>query len=58
MAPIPGTRRVKYLEENLDALDIEFTKEELAGIPEAFPPGAAVGNRYPEAGMQILDAEE
>ncbi len=58
MAPIPGTRRVKYLEENLDALDIEFTEEELAAITEAFPHGAALGDRYPEAGMQILDAEE
>ncbi|MGI8747279.1 MAG: aldo/keto reductase, partial [Deinococcus sp.] len=45
-APIPGTKRVKYLRENLGALDVTFTPEELARIDEVAPVGVAVGERY------------
>ena len=46
--PIPGTKRVKHLETNAAALDIEFTDEELERLDEAAPPGVAVGDRYPD----------
>ena len=45
-APIPGTKRVKYLQENLDTLAVTFTPEELAQIDRAAPKGVAVGERY------------
>ena len=45
-APIPGTKRVKYLQENLGALNVSFTPEELARIDQVAPVGVAVGERY------------
>ena len=45
-APIPGTKRVKYLQENLAALDVRFTPEELAQIDRVAPVGVAAGERY------------
>ena len=54
--PIPGTKRVKYLEENVDALQVKFTKEELTEIDAIAPKGAAAGTRYPEASMKVLNA--
>jgi aryl-alcohol dehydrogenase-like predicted oxidoreductase len=53
--PIPGTKRVKYLEENLSALNVQLTKEERLSIDEIFPLGAAAGTRYPEPGLRALD---
>ena len=50
--PIPGTKRRSYLEENVEALSISLTMEDLARINEAMPPGAAAGSRYPEAQMK------
>src|SRR5262245_2225341 len=46
IVPIPGTRRRKYLEENLGALDVELDAEDLARIDRALPKGAASGARY------------
>jgi aryl-alcohol dehydrogenase-like predicted oxidoreductase len=46
--PIPGTTKASHLEQNLKALEIELTSEDLARIDEAFPPGAAHGERYPD----------
>ncbi|CAM3745522.1 aldo/keto reductase [Deinococcus saxicola] len=46
IVPIPGTKRVKYLEENLGALDVTLTPDDLARIDAAFPPGVATGGRY------------
>jgi aryl-alcohol dehydrogenase-like predicted oxidoreductase len=46
VVPIPGTKRRKYLEENLGALDVRLTREDLAGIEAAFPRGAVSGARY------------
>jgi aryl-alcohol dehydrogenase-like predicted oxidoreductase len=54
IAPIPGTKRRRYLEENLGALDVTLTPEDLARIDRIIPPGAAAGTRYPEAAMQML----
>jgi aryl-alcohol dehydrogenase-like predicted oxidoreductase len=51
IVPIPGTKRRKYLEENLNALDVELTESELRRIDELFPSGAAAGMRYPEQMM-------
>src|SRR5712671_3896903 len=47
MVPIPGTKRMKYLEENMGAVKVAFTRQELAEIDGLFPVGAAVGTRYP-----------
>ncbi len=44
--PIPGTKRVSYLEENLGALSIALTPDELEEIDAVFPIGAAAGSRY------------
>lgn len=51
LVPIPGTKRIKYLEENLGALDIVLTIDDLATIDSIFPPDAASGSRYPAATM-------
>ena len=49
IVPIPGTKRVSYLEENAGAAEISLTTEELGRLSHAFPPGAAAGDRYPPA---------
>ena len=46
IVPIPGTKRVRYLEENALATDIELSDEEVAGLHAAFPVGATSGTRY------------
>jgi aryl-alcohol dehydrogenase-like predicted oxidoreductase len=46
VAPIPGTKRITYLEENAAAVDIELTEEQLRALDETFPPGVAAGERY------------
>jgi aryl-alcohol dehydrogenase-like predicted oxidoreductase len=51
LVPIPGTKRRKYLEENVGALDVTLTAEDLRRIDEVAPKGAAAGLRYPEAMM-------
>ena len=48
VVPIPGTKRVAYLEENAAAADIELTDEDLRRLDEAAPVGAAQGDRYPD----------
>jgi len=53
--PIPGTKRVGRLEENVRALDLSLTPEELSRIDAAFPAGAASGTRYPEQAMKALN---
>jgi aryl-alcohol dehydrogenase-like predicted oxidoreductase len=50
--PIPGTKRRQYLEENLGALEIRLSANDLARISEAMPPGSASGTRYPEPQMK------
>jgi aryl-alcohol dehydrogenase-like predicted oxidoreductase len=51
LVPIPGTKRIHYLEENLAALDVVLTADDLAKIDAIFPPEAAAGSRYPAAMM-------
>lgn len=53
--PIPGTKRIHYLEQNIGALDISFDADELAEIDHALGRGAAQGLRYPEATMQMVN---
>lgn len=52
LVPIPGTKRRKYLEENVLAPNISLSSEELLLIEEVAPKGVAAGLRYPEAGMK------
>lgn len=52
IVPIPGTKRIKYLDENLGAVDVELTVDDLNRINEIAPQGVAAGTRYPEAGMK------
>lgn len=52
IVPIPGTKRTPYLEENIGALSISLTEQDLARINEVAPKGVAAGERYPEAGMR------
>lgn len=46
--PIPGTKRMQYLEENIGAMDVQLTPQELGEIDNMAPKGVAAGNRYPE----------
>jgi aryl-alcohol dehydrogenase-like predicted oxidoreductase len=55
MVPIPGTKRRSYLLENLASLEVHLTPEELNWLAEKIPIGAAVGERYTEGGMRLLD---
>jgi len=55
IVPIPGTKRRKYLEENVGALNVRLTPQDLQRIEEAFPAGAASGKRYPEHMMQLVN---
>jgi aryl-alcohol dehydrogenase-like predicted oxidoreductase len=54
-APIPGTKRRKYLEENAAAAAIDLSEMDLARIDEAAPKGSAVGMRYAEGGMRFVN---
>ncbi|WP_024277272.1 aldo/keto reductase [Xanthobacter sp. 126] len=53
--PIPGTRRQKYLEENVAATRIRLSLEEVATLDALFAPEAVAGTRYPEAAMAMLN---
>jgi aryl-alcohol dehydrogenase-like predicted oxidoreductase len=55
IVPIPGTKRRKYLEENVGAIDIKLTAEDLRRMDEGFPQGVAAGLRYPEAMMKAVN---
>ena len=55
IVPIPGTKRVKYLDENLGAVDVRLTPEELAQIDAILPVGAASGDRYHAQAMKAID---
>jgi aryl-alcohol dehydrogenase-like predicted oxidoreductase len=52
LLPIPGTKSLDRLKENLGAMDIALTQQELDAIAEVIPVGAAAGTRYPEGGMK------
>ncbi len=53
--PIPGTRRLKYLEENVAATRIRLSPEEVATLDALFAPEAVAGTRYPEPAMAMLN---
>ena len=55
IVPIPGTKRRRYLEENIRSLEIELTPADLEQIEEVAPKGAAAGDRYHEAGMKTIN---
>ncbi len=53
--PIPGTKKLRYLEENVAAAAIVLSEDELAAIDQALPAGAAIGERYAPDGMRTLN---
>jgi len=55
IVPIPGTKRRKYLQENIGAVDVSLTNDDLARIEEVAPKDAFSGSRYPEAMMRLLN---
>jgi aryl-alcohol dehydrogenase-like predicted oxidoreductase len=55
IVPIPGTKRRKYLEENVAAVDLKLSQEDLARIDEVFPPDVAAGKRYPDHMMATVN---
>ncbi|MCB2379500.1 aldo/keto reductase [Hymenobacter sp. BT635] len=55
IVPIPGTKRISYLEENLGALQVQLSRQELEQINEIAPQGAAAGLRYPEQMMRSVN---
>jgi aryl-alcohol dehydrogenase-like predicted oxidoreductase len=55
IVPIPGTKRRKYLEDNVAALEVQLSAEDVRRIDEIFPAGAAAGLRYPEPMMQRVN---
>jgi len=55
IVPIPGTKRVRYLDENIGALDVKLTDEDLKRLDEILPPGAAAGERYHAQGMATVN---
>jgi aryl-alcohol dehydrogenase-like predicted oxidoreductase len=56
VVPIPGTKRVRWLEENASAADVELTPDDLRRLDEAFPPGATAGDRYPDMTRVNIEA--
>jgi aryl-alcohol dehydrogenase-like predicted oxidoreductase len=55
IVPIPGTKKLRYLEENVGAAEVELTAADLKRIGETVPQGVAAGPRYPEAAMQHVN---
>ncbi len=55
IVPIPGTKHRRYLEENLRAVDVELSPEDMQEIDEVAPVGVAAGERYPEASMRTVN---
>ncbi len=55
IVPIPGTKRRRWLDENIGALEVRLSSEDLERIERAFPRGAAAGDRYHAAGMQTIN---
>ncbi|MDQ2890723.1 MAG: aldo/keto reductase [Gemmatimonadota bacterium] len=55
IVPIPGTKRVEYLEENVRATDVTLTPEEMSRIDAIAPVGVAAGNRYPDSSLHTVN---
>ena len=56
VVPIPGTKRVKYLEQNAAAAEIELTADDLSRLDDAFPNGSTAGDRYPDMTRVNIEA--
>jgi aryl-alcohol dehydrogenase-like predicted oxidoreductase len=56
IVPIPGTKHKQYLEDNVGAINVKLTAEDLSRLEEVFPHGAAAGTRYPEQMMHLVNA--
>jgi aryl-alcohol dehydrogenase-like predicted oxidoreductase len=54
IVPIPGTKRRKYLEENVGSLEVRLTRQDVDHINEVMPMGVTSGTRYPESVMHTL----
>lgn len=55
IVPIPGTKHARYLDDNIGALELKLTAEDLKRLDEILPPGAAAGQRYHERGMATVN---
>src|SRR3954447_9591933 len=55
IVPIPGTKHVRYLDDNIGALEVELTREDLERLDAILPPGAAAGERYHAQGMATVN---
>ncbi len=55
IVPIPGTKRIRYLDENIGALDVRLSADELKRLDAILPPGAAAGDRYHAQGMASVN---
>jgi aryl-alcohol dehydrogenase-like predicted oxidoreductase len=55
IVPIPGTKHVKYLDQNIGALDVRLSDEDLKRLDAILPPGAAAGERYHARGMETVN---
>ena len=55
IVPIPGTKHVRYLDQNIGALDVELSDDDLKRLDEILPPGAAAGERYHARGMETVN---
>jgi aryl-alcohol dehydrogenase-like predicted oxidoreductase len=55
IVPIPGTKRRRWLDENIGALDVTLSRADIERIDAILPPGAAAGDRYHAAGMQTIN---
>lgn len=55
IVPIPGTKHVKYLDQNIDALKVHLSDEDLERLDAILPPGAAAGERYHARGMETVN---
>ncbi|MHB8493666.1 MAG: aldo/keto reductase [Casimicrobiaceae bacterium] len=55
IVPIPGTKKRRYLEENVRALEVQLTANDLARIDRVIPPGAASGERYAPAALRAVN---
>ena len=51
IVPIPGTKKRRYLEENLEAINLHLTEKDVSRLNAALPAGSAAGLRYPERSM-------
>ena len=58
IVPIPGTKRTRYVDENVAAVDLALSSAEIAALEAAFPIEAAAGTRYPAESMRLLETEQ